>query len=73
MLGILCGQLQPRKKGKKKHEVSFLPDAEDEDTSLLDRVQAFLWAQKKKKRIKEKGTNTVFHPKMESNMSILSL
>lgn len=47
MLGILCGQLQPRKEGKKKYEVSFPPDAEDEDTSLLDRARAFLWAQKK--------------------------
>lgn len=72
ILGILCGQLQPRKEGKKKHEVSFPLDAEDEDTSLLDRALAFLWAQKKR-RIKEKGTNTVFHPRMESNMSILSL
>ena len=74
MLGILCGQFQPRKEGKKKHEVSFPPDAEDEDTSLLDRMLAFLWRKKKKiRRIKEKGTDTVFHPKMESNMSILSL
>jgi len=72
ILGILCGQFQPRKEGKKKHEVSFPLDAEDEDTSLLDRALTFLWAQKKR-RIKEKGTNTVFHPRMESNMSILSL
>jgi hypothetical protein len=41
--------------------VSFPLDAEDEDTSLLDRALAFLWAQKKR-RIKEKGTDTVFHP-----------
>jgi len=54
ILGILCGQFQPRKEGKKKHEVSFPLDAEDEDTSLLDRALAFLWAQKRdalKKRV----------------------
>lgn len=37
-----CGQLQPRKMGKKKHEVSFPPDAEVEDTSLCDSLRAFL-------------------------------
>ena len=39
--------LHPRKEGKKKHEMSFPLDAEDEDTSLLDRALAFLWAQKR--------------------------
>lgn len=37
-----CGQFQPRKMGKKKHEVSFPPDAEVEDTSLRDSLRAFL-------------------------------
>jgi hypothetical protein len=46
ILGILCGQFQPRKEGKKKHEVSFPLDAEDEDTSLLDRMPTFLWRKK---------------------------
>jgi len=46
ILGILCGQLQPRKEGKKNHEVSFPLDAEDEDTLLLDRMPTFLWRKK---------------------------
>jgi len=43
------------KVGKKKHEVSFPPDAEVEDTSLRDSLR-FLAT--KKRCTKEKGTDT---------------
>lgn len=72
ILRVLCGQFQPLGVGAEKHEVSFPPDAEDEDTFTAGQLAAFLCA-KKIRRIKEKGTDTVFLPKKESNMSILSL
>ena len=70
LLGIPCGQFQPRKVSKKKHEVSFPPDAEVEDTSLRDKGGLFLAT---KRDALKKRVPIPFHPKMESSISILGL
>lgn len=61
VLRVFGGQFQPLGVGTKKHEVSFPPDAEDEDTFTAVQIAGFS-LRKKIRRIKEKGTDTVSPP-----------